>query len=227
MKFEMDKNRNEYLFSRIQVDATLHSGIAQIKRVLDSHPGIDLIREGTSLFYTIRFNEGDDHFYSLELDKKCITLTVYSKQTPAFFIQEAMLRMLSFLQILSEIYEVKIESLYPYLIMTIAQQQIVMLEHVEKQNDGILPDTILSKRIIGLLRENFDMKEKYNKMFASFRKILLRTVILSSRGSVTVEEIATELGVEEKEVFTALAGAKEAGYRVVHTGKDTFNLVKL
>ncbi len=216
-----------YLFSRICVDAGLKSKTSKVKDALEAYHGMQLIEEGTSLKYLLKGSEADDHFYGLELARDLIAITIYSKQTPSSFMQEAMLRLLGIVQTLSDDYEVKVSSLYPYLIMTIAAQQLNAIAHVERKADNTLADLILSKRLITLMRENEHNRDKLTKNLEKFRRVVLKAASLYSASGMDVEEIAAELGISNKEVIDSLDMAGSFGQRIVRAGKDIFSVVKI
>ncbi len=217
----------DYLFSSISVNAVLISGFAKIKRCLVPYPGMTLERDGTKLLYSMSAAEGEDHFFLLELGKESISMSIYSRLTPMRFIQEAMLRLLGVMQTLSDCYKIEIGSVYPYLIMTIAEQQLDMLQRESKHTGMELPDIILSKRLIAVMNENLTLVEARDRIEKNFKRVVLKAVLLSGLTDYSIESIAGRLGIEKKEVTEALDGAESMGYRVVNAGRGTFNLVRI
>ncbi len=215
-----------YLTSRIQVAAELSGRISTIKGCLEAYPGLRLVGDGTSLRYELADEGVGDRFYSIELGKNQISLTICSRQTPVLFMQEAMLRLLAVMQITSEHYRVDISSLYPYLIMTIANQQIgsVMARTEAAQEDS--SDLILSKRIISLMKENTELKEESERLAARFRKLVQRAIVLSSTGNTSTADLERDLSLSKDELSLALSGMRQAGYNPVYLGRDRFSLVR-
>jgi biotin operon repressor len=227
MRRKEETETKEYLFSRICIDAAICSSMARVKELLKPYPNMRLERDGTSLRYLLERNDACDHFFSLEFEKRSIAITVYSKRTPALFIQEAMLRLLGVIQTLSGCYRVELESLYPYLVMVIAAQQLDSALPQKTQECNPLPDVILSKRLIKLINENSKLREEQESLTKNFRRMVLKAVVLSSVSEHSVDSIAAKLGIAKKDVVAALDSAESVGYRVVSTGRGTFNLVRL
>lgn len=227
MRLSFDKIARGCLFSKLQVDARLMTRVASVKKEMGAYPALNLVREGTSLFYEIRCDEKDDHFYSLELGKASVSLTIYSRQNPTFFMQEATLRLLGILQILSGSYEVKIGSLYPYLILALADQQLTRLAREEIRKEDTEPELILARKIISLMKENVILKEDYRKTHEKLRRVVLEAMAISGSVKDSAEEVAATLKIDKNDVLAALALAREAGYRVMHTGNSGFSLVRV
>lgn len=227
MRLTFDKRARDCLFSRMQLEAKLLTRIVSVKKELGSYPGLTLVREGTSLLYEIKCEEKDEHFYSLELDREHISLTIYSMQDPVFFLQEATLRMLGILQLLSHVYEVKMNSFYPYLVMILASQQLNRFSQKAIKKEDTAPELVLTRKLISLMRENTRMKEEHYKMLGKFRKVLLEAIAASAGGKESVEEIALSLHLDKEDVLAALDRARESGYRVVRTGNAGLNLVRI
>lgn len=226
----IDRKNEGYLTSRIVVAARLTSRMSSVKSALESYPSIRPIGEGTSLAYLLNDNETKDHFYSIEFAKDCITLNIYSKQTPVLFFQEALLRLLSLAQITAKYYEVSVSSLYPYLVIAIAGQQAISLMRPERgkmEKREEVADQILSKRLIYLGKENGELKEKNRRVIEKLRRVILKAVITTSVGDSSIESIARNLGLGKVEVLDALSDAKELGYKAIYANKDRFSLVRL
>ncbi len=226
MNFKGRANGEVYLTSRIQVEAELSGRMSTLKGCLEAYPGLRLVGEGTSLRYELADEGVGDRFYSIELGKTQISLTICSRQTPVLFMQEAMLRLLAIMQITSEHYKIDISSLYPYLIIAIANQQIgsVMAGKEAERQDG--SDLILSKRLISLMKENADLRDKSEKLSARFRRLVQKAIVLSSTGNTSMTDLERDLSLSREELSIALSGMRQAGYNPVYLGKDRFSLVK-
>ncbi len=214
-----------YLFSRICIDADLRTGVGHVKKLLSNYPSMHLIKEGTLLSYSIK-NDGGP-FFTVDFEHSRISITVHSKETPSFYLQETVLRLLSILQIVSENYEVKIRSLYPYLIMVLAAQQLRVTQSKKPIAAICMPDIVLSKRLIALLNENTRINAENRRLLADLRKVLLRTVSVYAASGLSLDEISSELGVDKARVIDAIDRAPDLGQRVVRTGKGSFNIVRI
>ncbi len=227
LRFNAGKARQRYLFSVISVELTSHPDISAVRDRLGFYPQLRLERSGTALLYTIDQDRGGDHFYTLEVTGSRISLTIYSARTPVFFIQEAVLRMLGMVQTLSGICEIRLESLYPYLIAALTQQEIYSMLPKQETRASLSSDIVLSRRLIRLMNENSEMRDERKKLDESFNRAIIRWAALEAYRKCTVADIASRFGIEEKRVIDALDGAEREGYRVAHSGRDTFTLVRL
>ncbi|MGA3020875.1 MAG: hypothetical protein ABSD68_02920 [Candidatus Micrarchaeales archaeon] len=215
-----------YLTSRIQISAELAGRMSSLKGCLDAYPGLKLIGEGTSLLYKLAEEETSDRFYFIELGKRHITLTIRSKQTPVMFMQEAMLRLLAVAQITSKHYRLDISSLYPYLIIAIASQQIRSLIGVGREAKEDDSDLILSKRLISVMKENATVREGSERLAIRFRKLAQRAIVLSSTGNTSIADLEGNLCLSRDEITEALSDIRHIGYNSVYLGKDRFSLVR-
>ena len=220
-------NKKECLFSRIGINATLTSNLAKVRERLKQYPNMKLERDGSYLLYLMQSDAVHDHFFSFEFGKESMAITTYSKSTPVRFLQETVLRLLGMMQALSECYEIKLESLYPYLIMTVAGQRLDFVTPGEGGENVVLPDIVLSKRLIALMRENINLRDERDRTAKNFKRVVLKAVVSSSVHDHSIESIAARLGIDNKDVSSALDSAESAGYRVVITGRDTFDLVRV
>lgn len=215
-----------YLMSRIDVAAELSGKMSGLKSCLEAYPGLKLESEGTSLLYELEDDGVGDRFYSVECGKSHIALTIFSKQTPVLFMQEAMLRLLAVAQITSKHYRIDLSSLYPYLVIAMASQQIGRImsgNEAAKEDDS---DLILSKRLISLMKQNSALMESAEIFTARFRKLTQKAITLSSTGNTSMEDLERDLCLSKGEISEALSGMRQAGYSPVYLGKDRFSLVK-
>ncbi len=217
-----------FLMSRIEIGGTLITRFQDLKNDLEANRSMTLLKEGTSLLYTIEEKDADNHFYSIEFLKDRMALIIYSKQTPVTFMSEALLRLLSIAQLTSEHYELKLSSLYPYLIVLLAGHQMGNLseridDHV--QQDG--SDLILARRIIGLLNENNKLKEDSAILSHKFERVLLKCIVFSSTGRNNTEEIANTIGIDESEVCKAMPDLYKIGHKAVYLDRKRFSISKL
>lgn len=227
MRYRMKAERGKLLFSRIRIDAKLTSNFYRVKELLSQYPNLRLEREGTSLLYMLCDSETQDHFYSFELDREHVSITIYSEGTPALFMQEAVLRLLGLMETLSESYKASLESLYPYLIMTIASQNITLLAQKHVEEGSIERDVILSKRLISLMKENSSLHEAYLTIMKQFKRTVLAAIMLSGRSGLNIDNIVAETGIEKREIVKAIDDAEVFGYKAVRNGKGRFTLVKV
>ena len=112
-----------YLLSRVEVRARLLTRMASVRKALAPYPNLLPVRSGTHLEYLLQDEDTRDHFYSVSIGDASASITIYSKTTPLYFIQEAVLRFLGIIQAIGKDYEVHLPSLYPYLMLALSNQQ--------------------------------------------------------------------------------------------------------
>jgi len=219
--------KKDCLTSRIELPVELRGRISSVKNSLSTYPNLVLVRQGTILEYILTDDEIKDHWYAVELGKKHIALVICSMQTPAIFMREAMLKLLALIQMTAKHYRFEISSLYPYLVMVIASQQINSVFSLGKEQLEEHSDLVLSKRIISLIKENADLREKYDGALGKFKKIVMKAVTLADNGNTSFDDLAKLLEIEKKDLSDALSGLRQKGYRQACTGHNRFSLVRL
>ncbi len=213
------------LFSKIEISAELNGSISAVKRELQPYHGLRLAREGTVLTYDI-VPDDNEHHYSVEFGTDRITLWIYSRKTPMLFIREALLRLIALLQLTSCCYDVGLRTLYPYLVLGLAGDQLRSLEQETKAQNSRAESVVLARRLMRLISENRDAKRENAELTSKMHKTILRAITISGRGKIGVRDFASELGIGESDVMDALATAGDAGYRIANYGNGIFGLVK-
>jgi hypothetical protein len=221
------KKSEGYLLSKLEVKSKLLTSASNMQRKLSAYPNLRQVRHGTVLGYVIEEEPGS-HFYSIELDKARASIAIYSKTTPLYFLDEAIMRFLSIMQIVSKDYEIALSDLYPYLAIALSWQRMKdMFKDEPPAERSENTDIILSKRIIGLAKENRQLNELYNMMLNKNRRLLHRLIILESTNSQSIEAIAKIAEVRRDEVESALRDIRESGYKAVRLSPDRFSLVRI
>jgi hypothetical protein len=226
----MEKNNDlgkGYLLSRMEVSARLLTRMASVKRTLALYPNLKPLRSGTCLEYLLDDGEARDHFYLIRIDNTSATLAIYSKTTPLYLIQEAVLRFLSIIQTIGRDYEVCLSSLYPYLILALASQQMrrTLLEEPPAQREN--SDILLARRLIQLMKDNKRLREVYGAELGKSRKLLQTLVVLEGEGGAGIGEITKSIGLSREEIAGILPSLHEIGYKAISINSDRFNLVKI
>jgi hypothetical protein len=225
MALRRAEGRQGMLFSRIEVSAELKGSASAIKRELQAYHGLRLVREGTVLAYEI-VPDDDEHHYSVEFGTDKIALCIYSRKTPMLFIREALLRLVALLQLTSCCYDVGLHTLYPYLVLALAGEQLSSLKPETKAQNIRAASIVLAKRLVRLISENRDTKKENVELASKLHKTILKTIAISGRSRIDAKGIASELGIEESDITDALATAGDAGYKVANYGDGAFSLVK-
>ncbi len=217
----------EALISRIPVRARLRGRLSGLAGVLRSYPWLVQTGKGSSLRYRIG-EDRQDCSYEVEFSADRILLTVHSKASPAYHMQEAMLRILSICSSLEGLYEPDIRSLYPYLINLLASGQFgQMTETHEPVQDVEWGEGItLARRINGLAAENARLAAQVEKGGLRFNMLLFRFLLARRGGQPDIGTACAEAGVGREEVEAALRNAGDFGYRSIRIG-DRFSLVRM
>jgi hypothetical protein len=222
-----NSNRRGYLQSRMSVGARLATRMSSVKRTLDLYPSLRPIRSGTCLEYLLGDAEGSDHFYSVRLEADRAYLTIFSRTTPVYFIQEAVLRLLSILQTIGKEYEPSFHDLYPYLILALSSQQTrqALLKDPPLPKDN--SDLVLAKRIIQLMRENAELKGRLGMELRRSRRTLQALVVAEAEAGAGIGEIAKAAELSREEVERVLPTLHEIGYKAIQADPDRFDLVRM
>lgn len=221
-----NRTHQGYLISKLEVKAKLITSMGDIQQKLSIYPNLRQVRRGTLLGYVIE-EEHSNRFYSIELDSAHATIIVYSRTTPLYFLDEALIRLLSILQNISKYYEVTLESLYPYLILALSWQRLGRMLVGGAPAESENTDIILSKRLIELTKSNMQLNEVCNAVINKSRRLLLKLIVLESASNPSIEAISKSAGVRRDEVEKALHDMHESGYKAVLLDSDRFNLVRL
>lgn len=216
-----------YLVSRMEVGARLLTRMGRIKCALEIYPNLRPVRSGTSLEYVLGDERTKDHFYSVRIERTHASITVYSKTTPLYFLPEALLRFLSVIQVIGKDYEVSMPSIYPYLIMVLANQQLryALPKEPAPQRDN--SDILLAKRLIQLMKENRKLRAMHEAESCKSRKLLQTLVVMEILGGAGIEEIARSTGLNRVELEGVLPSLQERGYKAIRVNSDRFELVRI
>jgi hypothetical protein len=221
-----------YLISEIEVEARLLKSIGAVEEKMSNYPNLAQVGRGTRLSYIIPGNK--DCFYLLKLGKSSMALCIHSSQSPLYFMHEALLRLLSVMQMLSGEYEVSASKLLPYLIAVLARQQISHYSEMINGNNSELTrrqsdqtDITLARRISYLLKENSELSQSNVVLSSKVKALATKLILLEYGKNASVNFISKETGFEKSEVESMIAGMKEQGYKAVFKNPDRFELVRL
>ncbi len=219
--------QNDYFLSKICSNAKLLRTLSSVAKELECYPGLVRIRRGTTLAYLIG-REAGDCFYTVELSKDAIALTIHSKASPVYYFQEALLRLLSIFSILEEFYVVDLRSIYPYLINVLGASQLGNL--VDKSDkdgsrwSGI--ESILAKRINSLLSQNAALQGSLEEKERKLDLLLSRFIIAKYGGTVDLDTAAKDIHVESTDIEKAIKNMESLGYKGVRVGERRFSLMR-
>lgn len=217
------------MISIMPLKARLKVSTSTLRQTLKLYPGFRELSYGTVLRWLLE-NGPDDRFYIVEFSKNLITITLHSRASPLYYMQEVLLKTLSIISLLIDSYDLEISSLYPYLINILASNQLSQLRDkvIEKgPKIDLGSDIILAKRINELLRDNSRFGKELAVASDKIDLLLSRFIILRYGNSVDIDLIVKETGLESKDVENSLNRIKEIGYKAVSLGNKRFSLVRI
>ncbi|MEM3839405.1 MAG: hypothetical protein QXF01_02395 [Candidatus Micrarchaeaceae archaeon] len=215
-----------FLTGRMSMNAKLVTSIGSIKRKLSHYPSLSLIAEGSSLRYMLN-HDSESRFYILSITREDVALELFSRTPPIYFINEALLRLLSFAAVLSEDLEFDMRSIFPYLIEALSSQ--IPQPKIAKLDSGKAKpqaDLILAGRINQLLRQKAQLERELSESAAKLSRIVALHIIKCCGPAFEAESILGELGIGIEELGVAIAIMPELGCRAVHMGRGRYSLVK-
>ena len=210
---------------RIPLAARLIASKAEVKRALANYPNLSLVKEGQELRYFSNFE--DDRFYAFRFSSESVVEEIYSVSSPIYLLKAAILRLLGLLCALDGMYDFRIESIFPYLILAINQETSIpkFLPELE-QNPGN-PEIILAKRILELLKERSEMGKESKAL--KFRADLLLSHLLlfeSTTGKISEDEFSLRYRLGGGDIRRAIEASQSLGYKVLRYGGKEFRVVK-
>lgn len=221
---------NNYKISKIEVKSRLSCKLSDLRKILNNYPGLIPISYGSIIKYKL-LDQNKEYFYTLEISRNSISVTINSGSSPVYYMQEALLRLLSVLSVLEEFCEVDIRSLYPYLINVFSSSKLDQFANrisgmieVKEDNDVEL---VFAKRINSLLIEKEDSAQKLKEANVRFASLLSRFIILKYGNNVDIKEIERDTEIKEKEIIDALKHVDTAKYGIIQINNDRFSLVRL
>lgn len=220
------------LTSSIGAEAMLLTSTRSVEEKMSRYPGLAQTGRGTALRYV--FDCGNGSFYSIELGRDRVSVCIHSPQSPLYLMRDALLRLLSVLQLLSDDYEVRAKALIPHVVAVLARQQI---EHYASEIDAKgagralqvcgETDLALARRIRLLLKENAELSAARSSLSSKIGSLAAKLVLFECGRDPSVSSISKETGLGRDEVMGALAGIRGLGYRAIFKNADRFELVRL
>lgn len=106
----------------------------QVRRVLNSVPSLRLLSYGTRLRYEVA--DGSGHKQALELEESGIRLVFHFEKPDDELFSSNLLRLLAFLAVLDGTYEIKLRSIYGYMIDVLRKSSSCLI--VQPDNSAII-----------------------------------------------------------------------------------------
>ena len=222
MKIDGEKR----LVSRISAALAYPVTLAEVNERLAFYPGLVQLSGGPVLTYALSRANRIECEYTLEISEGEIAMAIYSKISPHYFVKDALARLLGVAAALSGVCEIRLESIYPYLMEALAGESIAHYEaKVNSQHRCSKNDIILSKRILSLLRENARLSVISNSREKKLIRMAAECITVKYPRGSGMNAVARELGLEVSEVSKALACVEELGYKAIIEG-EKFEVVK-
>lgn len=222
----MSENESGYLSSRLPVSAKLLTSMASVKGHMKAYPHMNLLKRGSMLKYMIE-EEGSTKFYLVTFESKSVSLELFSKVSPLYLMQEALLRALSIMAMVSSDYDFDAKSLFPYLIEVLAAQGIrYCIERLDSGRVASPGDLILAKRISGLLNSNSTLTKELDATRSKLFRMTAFFIINRYGYSASIDEVCRDTGMSGAEILGVLNYMPEIGYKSIMSNRDRFNLVR-
>ncbi len=191
--------------SSIYVEAKLVGDFASLKRLLDGLPKARVMSCGTRIRCIIENSSGTA---LLELDRNGIIYSYTTDHDSVHSSNANLVVMLSILAYLGGVYEVRLPSLYGYLVGAINAARIGVQEPAEHRSDCRLKElaesnVVLADSIRRISGENGVLKANIEV----YRKLLFRVLQRLSKRALSegaMQDLSRELGVEP-ELFSCAA----------------------
>ena len=218
--------KNNFLSSRITLEASLISNMHRLKSTLSFYPNIKPLSEGSVCSYIIDNGSMEDRFYIINIEKNRLTVTLNSKDSPFYFSNEFMLRILSIILVLSKDYKVDMNGLMPFLIQLLSRGRIAEVERKNVSIEATNANIILSRRIVELLKENMQIERRLKNIDSELIMAISR-LIAQKQGIINLDSLSVEFGVSRESVSNAVAYMKSNGYRFIKSSNGNFEVMRI
>ncbi len=222
-------DRLGYLSSRICIGAEPLTSLAKAKATLSCYPHLKKVSEGSSPSYLLDIEGITDRFYTMQISRDGITVTLNSRSSPSYLMKEHILRSLSIVMALSEDYRADLSCMLPYIIEALNRELLPARPERQAHTNQSASDSIdamLSRRIIGLLKECDTLNQRAKRLDSLSVDLMSRLILQRYASGYNAAKISSELGVETSAVSRSMKHLERIGYRQI-SGKDgTFELVK-
>ncbi|MEM0146857.1 MAG: hypothetical protein QXS17_00120 [Candidatus Micrarchaeaceae archaeon] len=225
-----EKPIGHYLMSGMHVKLFMQKPLAHAEARLANYPGFVLLSRGSRLEYMLVPDaEKPDHFYTVSIEKDSMHFFIFSKLSPVYFFSEAVLRLISILQLMSTVCTAELSSIYPYLVIALAQRQLAFAaaqakpDKQQKKQDEL--SAILSARIKHLIDENSALIQKEAESHSVVTRLLALFIVSGFNGMASISDISAKTGMGVQAIKEAIAALPDFGYRAVFRGADRFDLI--
>ncbi len=200
--------------------------MAAVRERLSCYPSLSAVRRGSALAYAID-DCGGERFYLVSFSRSGIALELYSRESPLYFMREALLRLLSLAAVLSGEYEFDVRTLFPYLIEALRPgAPEIPVRSLGLPRARVGGETILAGRISRLNRENARLALELNAARAAATRTTALFLISRYGTSVEIGRAARESGLAVEAIEAAVRAMPELGYRALRLGAGRFSLVR-
>ncbi|MDE1850236.1 MAG: hypothetical protein KGH54_00370 [Candidatus Micrarchaeota archaeon] len=211
----------EYISMKIPLRAELKGRFADLAEALGAYPNLQLCSKGTELKYAI---DCGINLYLFTFGRSHIVEEVFSTDSPVYHLRDALLRMLSVMAYLGDLYAVRIESIFPYLIAALREKQMEI--QIPKAQSKPGSDLILAKRIIELADLSEQQKRQNGLLEQQCARLLFHLVLSeSAKGPFSKQSISKKYNADERSINRALALAPSFGYRSIQQDLQRLSLV--
>ncbi|MDE1869796.1 MAG: hypothetical protein KGH71_02300 [Candidatus Micrarchaeota archaeon] len=208
----------------IPLSAKLTLPLSKLALLLKEYPLLEQVKSGSELVYSTK-SGGTTHAF--HFGKTYIIQRVYCESSPVYSMRESLLRLIAIASFLQGAYEVRPESLFPYLIAELSKPELASFTRNPPPSRTGNPEVILAKRIMGLISEVERISQE-NSHLRSARIRLLSYLLLgeSEKGIVIAKEFCEKYSLEVSEISTIEKNLSGFGFRLL-MGGGKINLVKI
>ncbi|MDE1846163.1 MAG: hypothetical protein KGH53_02695 [Candidatus Micrarchaeota archaeon] len=213
------------LFMSLPLQATLKVPTSKLVSLLKNYPLLKPLSYGTQPSYLAKTECAD---FVFEFGPKSIVEKIYSPLSPVYSMRQALLRLLSIISFLGDSYEVKPQSILPYLISELSRPEMnSILKSAPAPRNGN-PEILLSKRIIELL-SSLENSVSKNKRLNSRASSLIAHLLLreSEKGEIVLKDFFEKYSVDQSLLDGASKELFALGFRPVMQNGKRLLLVRL
>ncbi len=229
MGHTMKKTCEQTILMRMPILARLKTSLREVDRTLTSYPHFKAIRRGTILKYALKLGSTVNSVYGIELSKEGIIFDIRSNESPLYDMRSALNISMGVCAILKNHYEVRLDSMYPYIAYEMNKAAIERHSSITtKDMKRNYSDIILAKRINELRRRNAELELEISNTYDTL--VDITSGILISEGlnrTAAFSDAFLKYGIDNKYLDAAISRVGSRGYKLTLIEKDRFSVVSI
>lgn len=220
------KKRNRYAISyAMSVKAAARISAAQMRECLSRVKTYKVLDGGSGTAVTW---EEQDRRFRFNLDENRISIDMSSNAAMENPKKEMLLRMFELMSSCRWQYDIPLSEIYGHVAESLVKNQLNYYSNAMKEmNSNEYSDILLAKRIIELRRQNLELESNLARLRNKLYRAAPELIIARSGRESTIQEIMEYTGLDKQEVQSALKELPDLGYRVMPSGGNKLNVVKI